>query len=800
MLIRDLLVHPDAQRGYSFGGFFDRGPRSFLFIYKLGQARCTFLEKTYGSGTLQTILERSYRLGLGRWQSERVRNFSELVENVTGDKPKKIHAKFAQWVKKRAFDSYLDAEQKRGDFPQLDKIDRYIQGLDSSPDGNILMYKSVDRTTGRNRLFLADRRNLQSETRVVVDGHPRVSSLHPLDGGNFAVHDSEVAFIARARGRDVIYHQDFEVETERTEQNNGDDNSDSSEFEASIDVRGRTGYSLREKGLVTADTVAFRPDGQKIAFVGTDTEGQKDVYILNPETGDNFSLTRVTDDVYAERGITWGDGRLVFASDETGHGRYNLFEVAPEPGAESERLTSAPTDHLEPEILPNGDTYFVAYEDARANLHVVREQGVVRKTDVPTGLFTPSPGPNGGAWALFHYSGRRVPVQLSSEKLSTFRESKSHPDIPARGFRRLSLDGSRSYQPLALKNWRVNNGFGVLGITAGGIFGQLFASASDRLRNHRLLLDFVALGSFERADGALTYMNQENRLIWGASLFQDFRYRVDETLPDFRDFSSFERFYGGRGLLRYPFNQYNYVQFSLAAGGTDYFLPRGGSDELRENSPPDDPNALEDEWQEANDSPRFQTEASVSYGFDSIHYERRTGPLSGSSLLLSLTGDYQPSYREVFASARLDGETYLPIYDRVNVFFRTGAGASFGGRLARQFFLSSFYTLRGVPFQNRLLLGRTFGYSTLELQFPINFLIRIPFVDLEGVVGTDFGGVGNTAADAWNQRVFDIATGVNFGFGPIVLRLHFAKPVDVGGVLPNNGTIVPNLSLGWRYL
>ena len=73
-------------------------------------------------------------------------------------------------------------------------------------------------------------------------------------------------------------------------------------------------------------------------------------------------------------------------------------------------------------------------------------------------------------------------------------------------------------------------------------------------------------------------------------------------------------------------------------------------------------------------------------------------------------------------------------------------------------------------------------------------------IDLEGVIGMDFGGVGRNMDDLWDRRVLDLALGVNFGIGPLVLRLHYAKPFDIGAIAtPNRGDWVTNLSLAWRY-
>lgn len=806
MLARDLAVHQAPRRGYVLGDFFQRGPRSYLWIYKLGQVRCAFLEETYGSGTLQEILNRSYRLGRGQWQKNRIDSFEALVQNVTKEKPKVLSAKFENWLKESAYNTYLDASQKHGEFPQLDKINRYIRGLDSSDDGNILLYKTVDLSTGQNRLFLADRRDLTSEKQLAIDGNPGLESLHPLESKSFDLHDSNVVFVARAKARDVLYRQSYSVKKQTLNKHDPDEPSKPPEKERRIRIKTgkRIGYSLGDKGVFAVESPRFGPDGERIAFLGMDKRGQKDIYVLTPQGDGEFDLTRVTDDVYAERGLSWGENGLVFGSDETGHGRYNLFQVAPNPGAEPERITSSPRDHFEPVVLPDGRILFVTYNDSHANLHKVTDKGAVKLTDVTTGLFNPSPGPNGGVWSLFHYAGQRVPVQLTAQKLEEREEVAAAPDVPTSVFETRSLEESQPYKPLALRNWRLNNGFGILGITSEGFFGQLYASAGDRLRNHQLLLELIAFGSFDRTDGALTYINQENRVIWGLSLFQDFRYRVDETFqesqPDLNRFISFERFYGGRGLFRYPFSRFFYAQLALAAGGTTYFLGDDTRKDLENATPPDD-RALDTQWDNINNSPRFQTEGEFSLGLDTIHYERATGPVSGYSLLGSVTGDYQPFEDTAFGSVRLDGEFYVPIYERINLFFRAGGGDSFGDRLARQFFLSSFYTLRGVPFGDTdFLLGENFFFSTLEFQFPINFLIRIPFIDLEGIAGVDFGGVGDSYPGLWDNRVLNAAFGVNFGFGPIVFRLHFAKPFDIGVTVPNDGKWVPNLSLGWRYL
>jgi hypothetical protein len=115
-----------------------------------------------------------------------------------------------------------------------------------------------------------------------------------------------------------------------------------------------------------------------------------------------------------------------------------------------------------------------------------------------------------------------------------------------------------------------------------------------------------------------------------------------------------------------------------------------------------------------------------------------------------------------------------------------------------------------VPFGDiDYLLGRNFVFATSELQFPIYEFSSFPLIDLEGVLAVDVGAVADEYDTSgrrrplealWNKRLLALVFGVNFGFGPIVIQLHFGQPIDIGPIaLPNNGKLTFNLSLNWRY-
>ncbi|MFW5966743.1 MAG: tolB protein precursor protein, partial [Persicimonas sp.] len=119
-LVRDLVVNPDPDEEYVLEGFFDQKRRGYLWTYKLGQARAAFLEETYGDGTLQTIIEESYRLVGTNDGRQRMRRFPELLTEVTGDSRRTLSQKFENWLKRRHFRTYLDAEQPPGVFEQYE--------------------------------------------------------------------------------------------------------------------------------------------------------------------------------------------------------------------------------------------------------------------------------------------------------------------------------------------------------------------------------------------------------------------------------------------------------------------------------------------------------------------------------------------------------------------------------------------------------------------------------------------------------------------------------------------------------
>jgi hypothetical protein len=513
----------------------------------------------------------------------------------------------------------------------------------------------------------------------------------------------------------------------------------------------------------------------------------------------------VTHDSYAERHTAWGPDGIVFASDATANGFYALFQAGND--QEPTQLTSGERDHLQP-VFSDGTLLFTAWDDARLDLYEYRATeppSIVRHTRMTTGISSPSPSDD-GVWALLQDSGSRVPVVLPREMWLDEAPIAQSPTgeptpIPTR-----SLSDAKPYRPLDPKNWALENGLGFFGAGPGGIYGQLFLTASDQLKERGLVMSAAAFGSLRLTDGYLAYTDQSNRVTWAGGVFQNLRFRLDNSTS--LRFQSAERSYGVLASARYPFDRFAYAQLDVQLGGTQYFLLGNSEGLLRGQIDSETGRNAFTLWEEQNGKARPQAETTARIGYDTVRYHPTTGPHGGGSALGEVSLASQPFNDELFGSARIDAERFVPIrlqsFFGANVFVRASAGSAFGGTYARNFFLSSFDTLRGVRFADAdWLLGRHFATATAELQLPLDALLRIAILSsVEAIAGVDAGAVSADLDTLWDRRVVDVALGTNLVFGPLVFRVHFPRPLNVGTDLPTTGRgpWVPNLSVRWLSL
>jgi len=816
MRVRDLVANPDLFRGHGLLGFYTDIPGYVLWTYAGGHARLTFLEEVYGAGTSNRILELTPAILSRAGTARRVGDFAALLEEVTGDDEARISARFAAWIGRRAFAEVLESSQSLADFEPLEHVVGIPLALDASPDGALLAYRAISTHSGRTGLYLVDPRRASATRRLVADRKPGVESLHPIDTRNFDLGDDRIAYIAERRGRDELIVQRIEhraTEQEPLPPDPDDPVSDIEIFDlprtaAQPDtwwrVRVRRGARTRVRlgrfGIVAATSVALEPDGPRVAVVGLSRAGARDIWIVDPAS---HRAERVTHDVYAERDVAWGPDGLVFSSDASTDGRLQLFALDPdadEPVAR--RLTDRDRDHHSPAVLDDGRVVYSAYDDGAVQLFEVVEGRSQRLTDVPTGAFDPQPDGDRGLWTLVQHSGRLVPARLPAPSRLALPDdaapaaSGAPLRLPSR-----KLDGAEPYRARALRNWQLDGGFAAIGAGPGGVFGQLYLSASDRLRDHAMILAAQAYGTPELTDVLGLYLDQHARTSWGVGGFHQLRFRIDQSVDTDELFQSGERFYGAQLTLRYPFDRFVYLQTDLAAGGVSYFLFDDAASFLLSPISGGVDRALRRQWEAANAFPRAQAEATARLGVDTTRYHPRTGPVAGSSVLLEGSLGTQPFHDELYGSARVDAQQYLalPLIGGANVSARISAGTSGLGTYARGYWLSSYDTLRAYQWGDPALLGRHYWFGNAELQVPLDGLLRFALASgLEGVAGVDFGGVADDLGSLWDTRVLDVAVGSNVMVGPLVLRLHWARALDIGAPLPESRRPwVTNFSISW---
>jgi hypothetical protein len=832
MLVRDLVANPDPSHGYGLHDFFDEQPYSVLWIYKGGNVRCAFLEDTYGPNTIQRILEASPRLVRGR-DPVRLKGFQGLIKYVTGDDPQVVSAKFDQWIKRRAYRSYLDSALD----PSTTMLENFNEDPDSlrtSPDGTLLMMRAFDTQTLRSRLFLIDYRAPDRQVNIATDGNPGLESLHPLSGRSYDISQKSLVFVGESNGRDVIFWQDYshaaqqvgfpemkmyEVDRPVSPMDLRRQNLPLQPWRVDISLKGRREFALGKKGLIAAYSPVISPDERQVAFIGLNDQGRRDVYVLTPGGPDGFTLTRITQTPYSEREVAWGRDGIYFTSDATAGRKYNLFRAHPDKPGEVERVTSEARDEFDLQILPDGRVLYVAYDNAHADVFEPISGKTLRRTAVPTGLMSPSPGHDSGLWALLHKSGRKHPAFISQKSLLADEINPDPQDGPPPPTKELALNNDVPYRVTSPKQWELNPIFALAGGGSGGIFGQIVGSATDRLHNHALFLNVAVYGSFNLLDGALLYLNQEQRPIWGAGLFHSLRFRYDRAFQNELGFTfySYERFFGLLGLLRYPFSRFTYVEANLAVGGSNRFLLSDLAAFLGDPTTNQTGRDLFSEWDQRFGGTRLQSELELRLGYDTLRYGYGYSPITGSSVLLSNGVTVQPTQGNAYGHTRLDASRYFHIGGQAAFLLRSSVATTYGSNLAPEFYLSSFDTLRGVNvYDARFLLGRHYYYANAELILPLNAVIRVfPFSSLEAIAGMDFGGVANsfssspgncpnslsssssaistvtaTSCSFFDRRVLDGVLGANLALGALIFRLHFAKPINVGvRPLPDEGWV-----------
>ncbi len=863
MFLRDIVLNPDGRRGYEAPGLMEDRPGDFIFTYKLGQARLAFLADRYGERVIQALLDQSPRMsGGGLRRDGDHEDFAHLLARIAAEPIETVDARWRAWLRHRVLPSYLEAKQSMADFTDI-KLPDELDTFAAAPGGNVLLYRGVERETGRAKLVLFDRRDKESGTRIAIDNVPGTESLHPVLRRVAAIADGKLAYVAQSGKSDVLFLRTWESKESREE---------GAKLAVDFNVGRARAIPLDSDDLIEAGNLTFSPDGSQIAFVGFDRDGKEDIWITSwdhPEI-----RRRLTDDLFSEQDLAWGPRGIAYISDATGTGNFNLFLIDPESGWRK-RLTDSPFDDRGPAWLENGDLVFSSDRSGQVDLWALHEPGsadaeVRRISDFSTGLSHPAATTDGGLLAVGFHGARFHLFEVKAAAFTDSEHATATPKtpLPARAILDEPIpDDAEPYDAFSAGNWRVEGGGAAIGGAGFGVgpVGQGGIELDDVLRDRTAIINLAVYGDIKNTDALAFYIDRAQRTTYGAALFHTFQLQRDRAFPSAVlcnqgpppggqaggnpcQLFYLAREFGALGYLSYPFNTFSRIDTSLRLQGVvRNNLLIFNSDFLPTSLPTG----------EANDLLGFEPEtaAEISYGYDTTRYGLG-GAIGGGSAVLTLGGGWLPlrtinhrgiagpdgtvvSDRGLHAYAQSDFIGTLKIIGRAKVTTRAAFGAAGGSRFARQFFVSSFDNLRGFRFNDFKLLGRYYWLGSAEASLPLDVLVRFAFFEnISGIIAFDFGGVGESVAaplrpgeaghlnhllsalarDAWDQRTLAFVLGANLGLGPFQLRVHFARPIGLDSAgsrymicaSQDSGTAsngcesrppswVPNVSLTYAY-
>lgn len=796
MFARDLLLNARPERGYALIGFWDDWPQGWVYTYKLGQLRVAFLAQQYGERLVQAVLDQSPRLGGGRQGSEK-EPFQALVAHLAGESPDAIAQRFTAWMRRRYLPTYLATTQEP---PAIEPVQLPGEpdAFSVASDGMTLVLRTVERDSGRSRLWLFDRRDSKSAVQVAIDGIPGVESLHPVLRSAAAVHRERLAFLARAGSSDVLYIVPYARRQEGAH--------------VVFEPGDRRQIDLAGHDIIEAGDPVFSPRGDRIAFFALDGAGSLDLWMADVATG---ALTRITNDRHAERDLAWvdespsiyglggdaddGDGTLLFATDGTGHGRFNLAALDPRNG-NRRMLTNEAADHRGPYGLGGGQVAFSTDARGKPDLHLldVPAGQMKRITDFVTGLTAPGPGPKGLMAIGFHGGMFQVfDVPMKAYLALDERPAMEGPLASAREHPEEVMPADvPGYDPFKASNWRLENGVAAIGTTSVGQGALLFG---DVLSDRSAILQLAMYGSPSLTDAYGFFMDRSGRAILGAGAFHTFTQRRDPNAPGFgRDVLYLQREFGLTGLWSFPFDTFTRLEARGVVQGVDRNFqfpvePAGyagyeiSTTGLRT-------------WESARGGLDLEGLVSLRFGYDTTRYRFPGGAFGGGSFLVDVGGGVLPLRGAFHRYASFDTQFHQRLLGPTVLHLRAAGGWSGGSVFGRQFFLSSYDNLRMFTVNDSRLLGAAYAVANADLEIPLDAVVALALVsNIKGIVGLDFGGVASHPQDLWNARALAWVLGANLGLGPFEVRLHFARAIVINPEVPLNSGWTPNVSLRYAY-
>lgn len=740
----------EAVRNDDLPDILDRGGSSFERVYLLGHAQVRFLEEVYGKGTWLALLER-----LPSRAAKDRDSWRALLTSSTGANPESLEASWRLWAERR---TRVFRASKQVITRLSGDDEGRIDELEISPDGRTLLYRSFDAITGRSSLWLRDVDGSDARLRITSDKRLGLESLHPFNTGVVALGNDVLVYAGRSGARDRFFVRSWK----RTQTSEG------VAFEVGDELERSPGENL---SFIEMRHPALSPHGASLAFVALDgSSSRRNVWILSDLLIADGALTRITNTPTSERDLAWSDGGLYWVSDATSDGRNELFWHSLESGR-TQRLTAFPDgEPSNPRPVGLGRVLFTASPTGLEQGYLRTDNRVVRLTQAPSGL----------SHAVLARGGRLVGVAGSPETTrlvaiepSALESIAVHAWADAQPvaypFPHASLVDDESYRALAIQSLSLTD---VQLAASSGPFIEAEFSVSDKLRDRMFLLGGRYARSLDEKAMRLMYVDRSRRLGWSAAAFFDNAIQLDPTYPVVTETYVLRRL-GVQGKLYWPFGRYTRLEAFLAPqswGTSDFSTPSG-------------------HFAQDNTGTSFAITTGVRFALDTLLYRPKVGPTRGTAATFTVSGTGLSRIRESFLTLEMDVQRYQPLVaslPRVYLQGRVSAVLQPGGALASQLFLPPAWNIRAYGGADITVVARDYLLATLELRVPL--LPEKPgWPSLEAMLGADAGSLFFAFDDAWSNRVADVAFGLNLGVGYLTVRLHFARAIDIGGVVLPTG-------------
>lgn len=775
--IADVLLAHEGKEPEGLPDFFSEGLPTFERVYLLGHAQVRFLEQRFGTGFVRRVLTASPRL------CQQVQPFVELaptrepferlLEELTGVRSAVIDAAWKQWAREQ-IQPALQAHTPLSALSLLEGLGKgMFDTFSLSPDGRVLFYRTVDLDSGVARLYLRDLADPDSEILVTQDQRIGLVSLHPLDRRVTAVGHDMLAYIGRVGAADVLIVRRYTRE------------------EQGGRVRLRLGEKVsldlsRFDDLLEGGYPAISPSGA-VAFIGLRRgAGFLDIYQLDRPFARGAAPARLTDDRYAEQGLSYGeDGALYFSSDATPDGNYAVFRLM-EGRREalihfpSQGDARAPSMGVEGLVFESGATGWIqAYRAVPG--------AAFQLTDVPTSFQSPAVAYDGSLLGVVQADGRQRLARLPRERWlrepapaaqgpALTEEGLGGGGLPVWVIPQVPITQEQDYSPL--RNLGLESAAGVL--SPGPLLAArvLFA---DPLNTHLIGISALVLEEFDRANGEITYLDFSGRTALGGGLFASSSIQLDGDTPGLSGTYFIQR-YGARLVVEYPFGRYLRMQGFLAPQllrASDFTNP--ASSLARENR-----------------GTHAALQAGAGFALDTTRLSA-VGPYDGLALTVSADGTLPAAGVRPFANLSAELLAYknlVPGYERLFLHGRLALGTALGGAFRESFYLPAAQNLRALEAGSLSLLGDHYYLVQAELHFPL--LPALGGIYLQGLVGADVGAILFDYGALLRERQAAAVLGANLLLGPFALRLHFARPFDIGAGVRFDRWIT-HLSLGTPF-